>query len=167
MFGVKDPGRHPEGARIRFATVEDLGRLTKLINTAFVVERPFLDGKRIDEKGTSELFEKGKFLIAEDSPGIVGCVYCELRGDRGYLGLLAVDPPRQGKGLGRKLVAAAEDYFRGLGCSAVELRIISPRTPLPIFYRRLGYAEEGTASFAPSLPIKVPGHYILMSKQLT
>jgi ribosomal protein S18 acetylase RimI-like enzyme len=65
------------------------------------------------------------------------------------------------------LVAAAEDYFRAGGCSAVDLRVISQRTPLPSFYRRLGYVEIGTAPFSPSLEAKVPGHYIVMSKPLT
>ena len=111
--------------------------------------------------------ETGKFLVAEDSGGFAGCVYVEVRQGRGYLGLLAVDPSRQGTGLGRKLVAAAEDYFRTAGCSAVDLRVISQRTPLPPFYRRLGYAEIGTAPFSPTLQAKVPGHYIVMSKRLT
>jgi len=110
--------------------------------------------------------ETGKFLVARDSAGFAACVYVELRNGRGYLGLLAVDPQRQGVGLGRKLVAAAEDYFRGERCSAVDLRVISQRTPLPPFYRRLGYVEIGTAPFAPSLRAKVPGHYIIMSKPL-
>ncbi|MGB7283878.1 MAG: GNAT family N-acetyltransferase [Candidatus Acidiferrum sp.] len=140
--------------------------MTKLINAAFAVERPFLEGDRIDEQGTREYLGKGKFLIAEDSSGIIGCVYCELRGDRGYLGLLAVDPARQGTGLSRQLMAATEDYFRGAGCVAADLRVISQRTPLPAYYRHLGYIETGTAPFAQSLPAKVPGHYILMSKQL-
>ncbi len=152
--------------RFRFAVQRDVAALTKLINMAFVVEQPFLEGPRIDEKGTLAFFERGKFLIAEDLAGIAGCVYCELRGDHGYLGLLAVDPPQQSSGLGRQLVAAAEEYFRGEGCVAVDLRIISQRAPLPAFYRRLGYVESGTAPFSASLPTKVPGHYILMSKKL-
>ena len=152
--------------RVRVAVQEDVTELTKLINAAFVVEQPFLGGERIDEHGTREYLEKGKFLIAEDPAGMAGCVYCEFRGNRGYLGLLAVEPSRQGTGWGRKLMAAAEDYFRDSGCQAVELRVISPRAPLPSFYRHLGYVETGTAPFAPSLPTKVPGHYILMSKQL-
>ncbi|MGB2623683.1 MAG: GNAT family N-acetyltransferase [Candidatus Acidiferrum sp.] len=152
--------------RFRFAAQRDVGALTKLINVAFVVEQPFLEGPRIDEEGTLAFLETGKFLIAEDSAGIAGCVYCELRGDRGYLGLLAVDPPRQGAGLGRQLVAVAEEYFRGEGCVAVDLRIISQRAPLLAFYRRLGYVESGTVPFSASVPAKVPGYYLLMSKML-
>ncbi|MGC1415953.1 MAG: GNAT family N-acetyltransferase [Candidatus Acidiferrum sp.] len=152
--------------RVRVAVATDVTELTKLINAAFVVERPFLEGERVDERGTREFFEKGEFLVHEDASGMHGCVYCELRGDRGYLGLLAVNPARQGTGLGRKLMTAAEHYFRMSGCIAVDLRVISQRTPLPAFYRHLGYVETGTAPFAPSLPTKVPGHYILMSKHL-
>ncbi|MGB2669603.1 MAG: hypothetical protein WAO11_02685, partial [Candidatus Acidiferrum sp.] len=72
--------------RVRVAISSEVAELTKLINAAFVVERPVFDGDRIDERGTREFFEKGRFLILEDSAGIAGCVYCELRGDRGYLG---------------------------------------------------------------------------------
>jgi len=80
------------------------------------------------------------------------------------LGLLGVDPPRQGTGLGRKLMDAAENYFRQAGCVAVDLRVISARTPLPAFYRHLDYHETGAAPFAPEVPLKVPCHYILMTK---
>ena len=110
--------------------------------------------------------EKGKFLVAEDSHGLAGCVYVELRGERGYLGLLGVEPTRQGTGLGRKLTEAAEHYFRSAHCRAIDLRIISARRPLPAFYAHLGYTETGTVPFAPDVPVKVPCHYILMSKQL-
>jgi GNAT superfamily N-acetyltransferase len=151
---------------IRRAELADVDSLARLINIAFRVEQPFIEGDRIDPHGLRAYMEKGKFLLAEDSVGLAGCVYVELRGNRGYLGLLGVDPPRQGAGIGRKLMDAAENYFREAGCRGVDLRIISPRTPLPAFYCRLGYVETGTAPFAPSVPLKVPGHYILMSKAL-
>ncbi len=151
---------------IRVGQADDVNALAVLVNTAFRVEQPFIEGDRIDPEGVRSYMAKGKFLVAEDSIGLAGCVYVELRGDRGYLGLLGVDPPRQGTGLGRKLMNAAENYFREAGCVAVDLRVISARTPLLAFYRRLGYHETGTAPFAPDVPLKVPCHYILMSKTL-
>jgi len=151
---------------IRVGQADDVNALAVLVNAAFRVEQPFIEGDRIDAEGVRSYMAKGKFLVAEDSIGLAGCVYVELRGDRGYLGLLGVDPPRQGTGLGRKLMNAAENYFREAGCVAVDLRVISARTPLLAFYRRLGYHETGTAPFAPDVPLKVPCHYILMSKTL-
>jgi ribosomal protein S18 acetylase RimI-like enzyme len=159
----------PAGLRslnIRCAQSADVAALATLINAAFRVEQPFIEGDRTNPDGVRSYMEKGKFLVAEDSAGLVGCVYLELRGDRGYLGLLGVDPQRQGTGLGRKLMEAAENYFRQSGCIAVDLRIVSARTPLPAFYRHLGYAETGTAPIPPDAPVKVPCHFILMSKPL-
>jgi ribosomal protein S18 acetylase RimI-like enzyme len=155
-----------EKIRIRLAQSDDVEPLARLINAAFRVELPFIEGDRTNPHGVRTCMEKGEFLLAENSAGLAGCVYVELRGKRGYLGLLGVDPSRQGTGLGRKLMDAAENYFREKGCVAVDLRVISPRAPLPSFYRHLGYVETGTAPFAPEIPLKGPGHYILMSKNL-
>jgi len=152
--------------RFRPADLGDVDPLVRLINSAFLVEQPFIEGDRIDPEGIRSYIAKGKFLLAEDSAGLAGCVYVELRGNRGYLGLLGVDPPRQGTGLGRKLMNAAENFFREAGCQAIDLRVISARAPLPAFYRHLGYRETGTAPFASDVPAKVPCHYILMSKRL-
>ena len=156
----------PANTRIRTAAQSDIDTLARLINAAFRVEQPFIEGDRTNPNGVRAYMEKGKFLLAEDATGLAGCVYVELRGDRGYLGLLGVDPSHQGTGLGRKLMDAAENFFRRAGCVAVDLRVVSARAPLPSFYRHLGYLETGTAPFAPDVPAKVPCHYILMSKTL-
>ena len=155
-----------DSLRFRTAELGDVEPLVRLINAAFRVELPFIEGDRIDAEGVRSFMGKGEFFLAEDSVGLAGCVYVERRGDRGYLGLLGVHPPRQGTGLGRKLMNAAENFFRQAGCVAIDLRIVSARTPLPSFYRHLGYLETGTAPFAPDVPVKVPCHYILMSKAI-
>ncbi len=155
-----------DALRFRVASPADAEALAALINAAFRVELPFIEGDRTNPDGVRAYIEKGKFLLAENTAGLAGCVYVEIRGDRGYLGLLGVDPQRQGTGLGRKLMNAAENFFRQAGCVAVDLRLVSARTPLPSFYRHLGYLETGTAPFSPDVPAKVPCHYILMSKTI-
>jgi len=85
---------------------------------------------------------------------------------RGYLGLLAVQPGRQKSGFGRRLATAAEDFLRKADCQAVDLRIVSARTELPPIYERLGYLATGTAAIPDSIPLKVPSHFIVMSKVL-
>src|SRR5258708_17314121 len=143
---------------IRVGQADDVNALAVLVNAAFRVEQPFIEGDRVDAEGVRSYMEKGKFLVAEDSAGLAGCVYVELRGRRGYLGLLGVDPPRQGTGLGRKLMDAGENFFRQAACVAVDLRVISARTPLSSFYRHLGYLATGTAPFASDVLVKVTCH---------
>jgi GNAT superfamily N-acetyltransferase len=152
--------------RIRLAHASDAGALALLINTAFVVERPIFDGDRTSPEGVRAFLERGQFLIAEDAGGLAGCVYAEIRGDRGYIGLLAVHPSRQGTGLGRRLMAAAEEFFRDANCIATDLRVVSARTPLPAFYRHLGYTETRTGDIPAEARPKVPCHFIYMSKKL-
>jgi len=151
---------------MRVAREEDAADLVRLINAAFEVERPIFGGDRIDRDGVLAYLRNGKFLLAEDAGGLAGCVYGERRGLNGYVGLLSVDPARQRTGLGRKLMEAVEDFFREQGCKKVELRVVSARTPLPAFYRHLGYSETGTEALPAEIQPKVPCHFQYMSKTL-
>ena len=109
--------------------------------------RFFIDADRTNPDKVRELLQKGKFLLVEQAGALAGCVYVELRGERGYFGLLAVDPGFQRSGLGSRLVAAAEEYCRAADCRFMDLTIVNLRTELPGFYHRLGYTESGTLSF--------------------
>jgi predicted N-acetyltransferase YhbS len=154
--------------RIRLATEADRARLIPLINAAFAIET-FLEGTRTDEERLAGMMGKGSILVAEDANGqLLGCVYTEVRGKRGYLGQLAVDPVHQCNGLAIRLVAAAEEHLRGQGCEAVEITVLSLRPELPPIYRRYGYVETGTEEFHPTQPLKSGAecHAIVMVKQL-
>jgi GNAT superfamily N-acetyltransferase len=151
---------------IRDAKDSDVEATVRLINTAFLVELFFIERDRTDPEVVRSLMEKGKFLLAEDGPILSGCVYVELRGRRGYLGMLSVDPARQKTGLGRQLMAAAENYFRDAGCTFSDLMIVNVRTDLLAMYHHFGYAETGTAPYENRFPTKIPVHFIAMSKSL-
>ncbi len=154
--------------RFRLAAPADRAALIPLINAAFAIET-FLEGKRTDEPRLAAMMEKGSILLAEGGSGqFLGCVYTELRGDRGYLGMLAVDPVHQGTGLARRLAAAAEDRFRALGCVAVDISVLNLRPELPRIYRRYGYVETGTEEFrmARTLRDAAACHCIVMTKPL-
>ena len=155
------------GISIRAATTADIPALTRVINAAFVVEQIAFDGDRVDDRGVRAYLSRGHFLLAETAGVCVGCVFIEPRADRSCLGLLSVDPARQGKGLGRRLIAAAEELARSLGSRAMDLRVISPRADqlLP-FYEHLGYSFVRNQPFPPAIVPKVPSHYLLMSKLL-
>jgi GNAT superfamily N-acetyltransferase len=152
--------------RFRRAALADAEETTALVNLAFRVESFFVDGDRIDIEKIRALMEKGTFLLAEDVAGLAGCVYVELRGERGYFGLLAVEPSRQRRGLGGRLAQEAEGYARAAGCLVMDIMTVNVRTELPPIYRKMGYVETGTAPFPVEVRSKLPCHFVVMSKPL-
>ena len=159
--------RTTSSVRVRIAQLEDAERITSVINSAFRrAEEFFIDGDRIDLESVLNFLNTGNFLLAEKEDVLVGCVYVEQRGNRAYLGLLAVDPAVQNFGLGSLLMDAAEDYCRGLSCRFMDIYVVNLREDLPGFYHRRGYVETGTSPFPTDLRTKLPVHFIEMSKPL-
>jgi GNAT superfamily N-acetyltransferase len=149
---------------IRRAEADEADSLTRLINSAFVpAEEFFVHGDRISVDRVREYFSSGIFLVTDDYGG---CVYVELRGGRGYFGLLSVDPSRQGEGLAKQLIAAAEEYTLTHGCRFMDIRVVNLRTELPPVYRKLGYSETRTEPWPEDVPTKLPCHFICMTKDL-
>jgi GNAT superfamily N-acetyltransferase len=151
---------------LRTADADDVEVIVRLVNQAFLAERLFVTGQRIDAAGIRDLLLKGEFLLGLLDKTLAGCVYLELRRPRAYLGLLSTDPARQNKGLGTELMLAAEERCRAAGCSFIDLRFINHRAELLRFYTRLGYQETGTAPFPYTARMKMPFHFIQMSKEL-
>ncbi|WP_117193105.1 GNAT family N-acetyltransferase [Rhizobium terrae] len=60
------------------------------------------------------------FAAVEDG-GLVGCVFCKPETDFLYLGKLAIAPAHQGRGVGRRLLAIAEEIARDRELSALRL----------------------------------------------
>jgi ribosomal protein S18 acetylase RimI-like enzyme len=153
---------------IRVAQPVDVPRLIRTVNDAFSIEK-HLEGTRTDTERLSALMRSGVVLLAEGKSGqLLGCIYAEVRGLQGYLGMLAVDPAHQGAHHGRALMAASEEYLRSKGCVAVQIDVLNWRSELLPIYRRFGYIETGVEPFCPSQPLK-PGiecHCVVMSKPL-
>jgi len=155
-----------EELHIREAVPQDVDALVRLVNVAFVVEQIAIEGDRVDAERVRSFMDRGRFLLLEDAASLLGCVYVEQRSHRGYVGLLAVEPQMQMKGLGRRLMAAAEQYLNEAGCQGVDLRIISARPELLRFYSKLGYAETGISPMPVDAPLKMACHFIHLSKPL-
>jgi GNAT superfamily N-acetyltransferase len=152
---------------VRIANSADAENIAHLINTAFRPERFFIDGDRTDPDKVRDLLQKGRFLLVEESGTLMGCVYAELRGERGYFGLLAVDPAQQHAGMGSRLIEAAERYCRASGCLFMDVTIVNLREELFGYYGRRGYVVNGTEPFPNEQhPPKVPCHLVRMFKHL-
>ena len=152
---------------IRLATNAEAQAITDVINAAFrKAESFFVVRNRIDLESVRGLLGKGAFLVSDEDGTIAGCVYVEMRGERSYLGLLAVDPTAQKSGMGSKLMNAAEEHCRAAGSKFMDIQIVNLRKELPEFYHRRGYVETGTAPFTASIETTMPCHFVKMAKEL-
>lgn len=152
---------------IRDMRADEVHAVTRVTNAAFVVERFFKNGDRTTPDIVRALAGKGRFLVAEAPDGdLAGSVYVEIRGRSAYIGMLAIDPSRQGAGLGRALMTAAEHHGRDRGCATADITVVNLRTELPPFYRRLGYVETGTEPFTRDDELTQTCHFIAMTKTL-
>ena len=90
---------------VRDAHPDDVAALVNLINQAYIVEQFFVTGPRVSEADILTLMEKGTLLVGSSPRNeIVGSVYIEKRGERGYIGLLSVSPAVQGRGIGSSMM---------------------------------------------------------------
>jgi N-acetylglutamate synthase-like GNAT family acetyltransferase len=151
---------------MRTAEPADAPAIARLINDAFRSERFFIDADRTDPEKVAALLQKGSFLMLFEDGVLIGCVYTEIRGERGYFGLLAVHPQRQRSGLGTRLIAAAEEHCRSSGCRFMDLTFVNVRQELPGYYQRFGYSESGVLPFPTDQVAKIPVHLVQMSKPL-
>lgn len=153
--------------RIRIANPCDLPVIVSLVNLAYKVEDFIFGKERTNLEEIEDIFLKAQFLLLESNSGqLLGSVYVEQRAERAYMGMLAIAPELQGKGLGTTLIAAVENHARQLGCTHLDLRVVSPRTELPGYYRRFGFVETHTEPAHADVPAKIPWHLIYMSKHL-
>ena len=163
----------PMAFTFRTATDADAAALVALVNDAFEIEADTLTGDRIELPDVRERLRRGSFLVCDaESGGIAGCVYVELRGETGYLGLVSVASTRQSLGLGRDLMAAAEDWLREAGCGVCQLWVLSSRPELLAWYGRRGYRVVRKEPFEAVNPPPTrkplrPVHFEVMERDLT
>jgi GNAT superfamily N-acetyltransferase len=151
---------------VRRATETDVPAIVRLVNIAFLTERFFIERDRTDADTVRNLLRDGQFLLAEDGPDLVGCVHAESHGDRGYFGMLSIEPHRQKEGIGRWFIGWLENYFRESGCKFCDLKIVNVRDDLHSIYLKLGYTDTGTSEYDDPHPTKIPVHFIHMTKPL-
>jgi ribosomal protein S18 acetylase RimI-like enzyme len=153
---------------VRLATEADTAAMIPVINAAFEEEAFFLNRPRTYPGLMLEHFHTGQFLVAEEQGRVLASVYCEVRGVSGYIGMLAVAPQAQRRGLGARMMHAAEDALRAAGCRWAEITVVNLRTGLFPMYHKLGYGERGPTRIPEELQVKLtqPIELIGMEKAL-
>ncbi|ETS73391.1 hypothetical protein PFICI_14996 [Pestalotiopsis fici W106-1] len=144
--------------KYRIATSNDATILLPLIRSAYrgkdssagwTTESDLLTDERIDAAGIiSKINTPHSFIfVAEDEQDVpISC--CEVvwrkGGDSAYFGLFAVDPTRQGGGIGRQVLTYAEEFAqRQWGVRKMEMMVIWLREDIIAWYARRGYQKTG------------------------
>ncbi|MCA6120849.1 GNAT family acetyltransferase [Bradyrhizobium sp. WSM 1704] len=87
-------------------------------------------------------------LVGRDDGKIVATAMVGHDGHRGWVYYVAVDPGRQGKGLGRIIMSAAEDWLRAAGVPKLQLLVRRENAKAGAFYQSLGYEESTSVMLA-------------------
>lgn len=139
---------------ISIAGEKDIPSLVKLMDSAYRGENSkqgwtseadlFVGEKRTDEITVRNLIKKpgAVFLKYVNEHEIIeGCVFLHKKADRLYLGMFSVSPLAQRKGIGKRLLAAADDYAKKENCSVIFMTVITVRKDLIAWYERHGYTK--------------------------
>jgi ribosomal protein S18 acetylase RimI-like enzyme len=127
---------------LRPATAADVPRLTALVRVAYVhyVER--LGGPpRPMTDDYADVVRTHQVIVAERSGEVLGLIVLGV-GDEGFfVDNVAVDPSRQGTGVGKALLEHAELAARDAGFDSIYLYTHERMVENLALYARIGYAE--------------------------
>jgi len=139
-------------------------------------EAELLDGQRTDREELEAIVADParQLLLAHAGDELVGCVCIEKKNDeRAYLGMLTVDPEKQSGGLGKQLIAAAEQAaLERFGAAVMEMTVIAQRAELIAYYERRGYTLTSETRPFPmhdpryGLPKRNDLYFVVMEKAL-
>jgi ribosomal protein S18 acetylase RimI-like enzyme len=141
----------------RTAGAGDVPAIVALVESAYrgevsragwTTEADLLDGQRTDPAEVAQVIgEPGsRIVLAEDGEagGVVGSVLVADEGDAVYVGMFAVRPGLQGRGVGSALLAEAERVARQeLRRAAARMTVLAQRPELIAWYERRGYRRTG------------------------
>lgn len=153
------------GPAPRVATAEDAEAVADLVHAAYrseesrqgwTTESHLVGGQRVDAAMVRALVaaDDGVVLVLDEQPAepvgglapsdrLLACCHVERRPGSAYVGMFAVRPALQGRGLGRRMLAAAERQARAWDRATVELTVLDHRPELLAWYERCGFALTG------------------------
>lgn len=100
----------------------------------------------------------GNVIVALDGRRIVGYVNPVLDGPEAWIGGLGVVPGHRGKGIGTRLMLAAEDFSRAEGAKTSTLEVVHGNEQAHRLYKTLGYQDTRTFVCAEGKPVQFVGY---------
>ncbi|AXV17457.1 GNAT family N-acetyltransferase [Neorhizobium sp. SOG26] len=85
-------------------------------------------------------------FVAVEGERLVGCIFCRPEPESLYVGKFAVSPSHQGKGIGAKLLAVAEEVAREKGLPRLRLETRIELTDNHATFARWGFVKTAETS---------------------
>jgi len=183
----------------RNARLEDVEAIVQLVESAYrgdssragwTTEADLLDGQRTDREEVASLTrdDEARLLLAHLAQQLVGCVLVRRSDAHGaptthgllparervaHIGMFAVQPTLQSRGLGSALLEEAERVARAeLAVTRAEMTVIEQRLDLLPWYERRGYRRTGASEPFPygnprfGLPRRPDLRFLVLAKAL-
>ncbi len=149
------PDSQPESLTYRSASAADVQVIVALVQSAYrgeasragwTTEADLLDGQRTDADEVAALIHvpASRILLCEQNGVLLASAHLQQQAAVCHFGMFAVCPERQGRGLGRAMLAEVERSAREeWGCEEMQMTVITLRTELIAWYERRGYHRTG------------------------
>jgi ribosomal protein S18 acetylase RimI-like enzyme len=111
--------------------------------------RPWNDPKKDIQRKLAQQPEGILVGLLEDE--IVASVMAGYDGHRGWVNYLAVAPEIQKQGLGRAIMAGAEELLAQMGCPKLNLQVRGSNAEAISFYQSIGYQVDDVVSLGKRL----------------
>jgi ribosomal protein S18 acetylase RimI-like enzyme len=141
LRGTPEPGDRHRDVVIRDATGDDVPVLRRLLSAAFEEDE--------DEDGLEELMHapETKQLVIERDGGVVGCLRLSGDVERTAIFGFAVDPARQGQGIGRAVLQRVCAQLRSEGVRQVTLEVEVDNDAALGLYTSVGFEQQVTEDY--------------------
>ncbi len=173
-------------SRLTRATDADVPAVAALMNSAYrssgsdagwTTEADYIEGNRTSEAMLRQDIAanpEARLLVwrQPSDDALLGCVWVEPEGDHvWYLGSLSINPREQNSGLGRKLLAAAEDWIQDRGGREIRMTVVNVRDTLIAWYERRGYTLTSETEPFPyddrfGIPKRADLQFVVLRKRL-
>lgn len=110
-------------------------------------ESDLVSGSRTSISQVTGMISKPDSVILLGMQGVeaVACIHIEKDGTHSHIGMFAVNPILQGAGVGKQMLAYAEQYaYESFGSDKLLMVVVSSRNELIAFYQRRGYQKTGS-----------------------
>ena len=137
-----------DGVMALLSRLEDFGLPANVRPGSIAAGEARALGEAFDTLEVLETTGAALYVAVSPAAAIIGLLFLESRTDyftgarHGHVGILAIAREAEGLGLGRALLATADDWGRARGYDRITLHVFERNARARVLYERAGYAPD-------------------------